>query len=63
METRLQPRLHPELCAINPDRPLDFGELAYLLPRDPVWKAYVDQWLHVMAETGERGRLTAKWIP
>ena len=63
VETRLQQRLHPELCAINPDRPLDFGELAYLLPRDPVWKAYVDQWLHVMAETGERGRLTAKWIP
>lgn len=63
VETRLQQRLHPELCAINPDRPLDFGELAYLLPRDPVWKAYVDQWLHVMAETGERGRLFAKWIP
>ena len=63
VETRQQQKLHPELCAINPDRPLDFGELAYLLPRDPVWKAYVDQWLHVTAETGERGRLAAKWIP
>lgn len=63
VETRLQQRLRPELCAINPDKPLDFGELAYMLPRDPVWKAYVDQWIHVMTETGERQRLAAKWIP
>jgi cyclohexadienyl dehydratase len=63
VETRLQAKLHPELCAINPDRPLDFGELAYLLPRDAVLKDFVDQWLHVSTETGERARLAAKWIP
>jgi cyclohexadienyl dehydratase len=52
VETRLQQKQHPELCAINPDKPFDFGELGYLLPRDPVLEAYVDQWLHFASETG-----------
>ena len=62
VETRLQQKLHPELCAINPDKPFDFSELAYLLPRDPALKAWVDQWLHLQAETGEQGRLVARWL-
>jgi cyclohexadienyl dehydratase len=62
VETRLQQKLHRELCAIHPDRPFDFGELAYLLPRDPVLKAWIDQWLHIAIESGEYERLTAKWL-
>jgi len=62
VETRLQQRLHPELCAVNPDQPFDFSELAYLLPRDPALKAWVDQWLHIQFETGEQQRLLAKWL-
>ncbi len=62
VETRLQQRLHPELCAVHPDRPFNFSELAYLLPRDPALKAWVDQWLHIQAETGERQHLLAKWL-
>lgn len=62
VETRLQQRLHPELCAVNPDRPFNFSELAYLLPRDPALKVWVDQWLHIQVETGERQRLLAKWL-
>ncbi len=62
VETRLQARLHPELCAIHPDQPFDFSELAYLLPRDAALKAWVDQWLHISAETGEQARITAKWL-
>ena len=62
VEARLQQRLHPELCAIHPDQPFDFSELAYLLPRDPALKAFVDQWLHLQAETGEQRRATAKWL-
>jgi cyclohexadienyl dehydratase len=62
VETRLQQKLHPELCAIHPETPFDFSELAYLLPRDIVLKAYVDQWLHISAETGEYAKLTAKWL-
>jgi hypothetical protein len=33
-ETRLQHKLHPELCSVHPDQPFDFGEKAYLLTRD-----------------------------
>ena len=63
VETRLQAGLHPELCAVHPDQPFDFSELAYLLPRDAVLKAYVDQWLHLAQETGAYQHATAKWLP
>ena len=62
VEARLQQKLRPGLCAINPDQPFDFSELAYLLPRDLVWKQYVDQWLHLTTETGEAARATAKYL-
>lgn len=62
VEARLQQKLRPGLCAINPDKPFDFSELAYLLPRDAALKQFVDQWLHIQAETGERGRLAAKYL-
>ena len=62
VETRLQQRLHPGLCAVHPDQPFDVSELAYLLPRDTALKAWVDQWLHMQTETGERQRLVAKWL-
>jgi cyclohexadienyl dehydratase len=62
VETRLQQKRHPELCAIHPDKPFDFSELAYLLPRDLVLKAYVDQWLHISFESGEYKRLAAKYL-
>jgi cyclohexadienyl dehydratase len=62
VEARLQQKLHHELCAIHPDQPFDFGELAYLLPRDPVLKAWIDQWLHISIETGGYATLTRKWL-
>jgi cyclohexadienyl dehydratase len=62
VETRLQHKLHPELCAIRPDVPFDFGELGYLLPRDMALKLYVDQWLHIATETGDMGRMLTKWL-
>eukprot|EP01037_Dinobryon_pediforme_P016059 gene16059-16231_t len=62
VETRLQQKLHPELCAIHPDSPFDYGELGYLLPRDVVLKEWVDQWLHITTATGDLQRITAKWL-
>jgi cyclohexadienyl dehydratase len=44
-ETRFWQKIHPGLCAIHPDQPFNFSEKAYLLPRDAVWKDFVDQWL------------------
>ena len=62
VETRLQQKLHPELCAIHPDIPFDFGELAYLLPRDMALKLFVDQWLHLSTENGTLPRLVRRWL-
>lgn len=52
VEVRLQQKLYRDLCAISADRPFDFGEIGYLLPRDMVWKQYVDQWLRISVESG-----------
>ena len=32
-ETIIQQKLRPGLCAVNPDKPLQYGEMAWLLPR------------------------------
>jgi cyclohexadienyl dehydratase len=62
VETRLQQKLHPGLCAVHPDQPFDFGELGYLLPRDIVLKLFVDQWLHIAVESGLWDRLEAEYL-
>jgi len=62
-EALTQQRQRPGLCAVNPDRPLQYGEMGYLLPRgDGVMKAYVDQWLHLSKATGEYQRVVDKWL-
>lgn len=54
VEVILQEKLHDGLCAVNPDKPLQYGEMGFLLPRgDADFKAYVDQWLHLTKATGE----------
>ena len=52
--TLLQQKLNPGLCSVHPDKPFQFGEKAYLLPRgDVVFQQYVDQWLHLARSTGD----------
>lgn len=62
IEARLQQRLKPQLCAIHPEKPFDFSEKAYLLPRDLMWKAFVDQWLHQLIENGVLAAQLDKWL-
>ena len=63
VETIVQAKLRPGLCAVNPDKPLQYGEMAYLLPRgDGVFKAWVDQWLHLAKASGEYDRTAAAWL-
>ena len=63
VETIVQSKLHPGLCAINPDKPLQYGEMAYLIPRgDATFKAWVDQWLHLAKASGEYERTVAAWL-
>ncbi|CAE1133469.1 transporter substrate-binding domain-containing protein [Xanthomonas euroxanthea] len=52
----------PGLCAVAPEQPLQYGEKAFLLPRnDHAWKAYVDQWLHLSKASGEYARIVDTW--
>ncbi|MFJ5222335.1 transporter substrate-binding domain-containing protein [Streptomyces sp. NPDC088400] len=61
-ETKYQAKLHPELCAINPDKPFNFVEKAYLLPRgDEEFKEYVDQWVHLATNDGTYDGYAAPW--
>jgi len=63
VETMVQQKLHPGLCAIHPDKPLQYGEMAWLLPRgDVAFKAWIDQWLHLAKSTGEYDTIVARWL-
>lgn len=62
-EAIVQSKAHPELCAVNPDKPLQYAEMGYLLPNgDDVFKNFVDQWLHLSKANGEYGQLSEKWL-
>jgi cyclohexadienyl dehydratase len=62
-ETLLQQKLNPGLCSVHPDKPFQFGEKAYLVPRgDVVFQQYVDQWLHLAPSTGDFQALVDKWL-
>ncbi|WP_438485155.1 transporter substrate-binding domain-containing protein [Streptomyces sp. S186] len=62
-ETRYQAKIHPELCAVHPDRPFTFSEKAYALPRgDDQFKAYVDQWVHLATHDGTYRKYEDAWM-
>ena len=62
VETRLQQKLHPELCAIHPDMPFTTSELGYMLPRNVALKLFVDEFLREADRSGEHARIVAKWL-
>ena len=64
VETRVQAKLHPGvLCPVHPDAPFDHSELAYWMPPDPIFAAYVNQWLNLLDLSGERQAILARWMP
>lgn len=62
VETRLQSRLHPSLCAVHPDQPFDHAEKAYLMPKDSELKRAVDAWLAEAKRSGEFARAWKTWV-
>lgn len=63
IETRLQHKLHPQLCAVHPDHPFTYGEKAYLLPRDDLpFQNFVNQWLHLQIRSGEFQKVVDRWV-
>jgi cyclohexadienyl dehydratase len=62
-EARYQSQHYPDLCAVNPETPMQYIEKAFLLPRDDIaWKSYVDQWLHLAKATGEYEQITRHFL-
>jgi cyclohexadienyl dehydratase len=62
-ETLLQQKLHAgKLCSLRPDRPFNYSEKGYLLPRDMVFKSFVDTWLHLAMEGKEYQAISDKWF-
>jgi cyclohexadienyl dehydratase len=63
VETIVQQKLRPGLCAVNPDKPLQYGEMAWLLPRgDAAFKGWMDQWFHLAKASGDYDRIVGKWL-
>ena len=62
VETRLQQKLNPGLCAIHPDRPFDRAEKAWLMPRDIALKLFVDQYLHLKQLDGSSAAALKAWV-
>jgi len=62
IETRLQQRLHPQLCAVHPDAPFEMTDKAILLPRDAALQAYVDHWLQPRLDNGEVQQRLDRWL-
>lgn len=63
VETIVQQKLRPGLCAVNPDKPLQYGEMAWLLPRgDAAMKGWMDTWLHLAKASGEYDRTAGRWL-
>ena len=63
VETIVQAKLRPGLCAVNPDKPLQYGEMAWLLPRgDSTMKAWMDTWMHLAKASGEYEQISGRWL-
>jgi cyclohexadienyl dehydratase len=62
-ETLVQQKLRPGLCAVNPEKPLQYGEMAWLLPRgDAAMKAWFDTFLHLAKASGDYDRVAGAWL-
>ncbi|UHL62926.1 transporter substrate-binding domain-containing protein [Paralcaligenes sp. KSB-10] len=63
-EAKVQSKLNPKLCPVNPNKPLQYAEMGYLLANgDMGFKLFVDQWLHLSKASGEYAKLADKWVP
>jgi chorismate mutase-like protein len=62
IEARMQQHLRPGLCAVNPKRPLERSQKAYLLRRDPAFSMEVDRWLRAELASGRAGRTLDAWL-
>lgn len=62
IEVELQVNLNNgTLCMVN-EEPWTFEELGYLMPRDVVWKNFVDSWVRIQEGSGGWNETLGKWM-
>lgn len=62
-ETRWVAHEKPELCAVHPDKPFNFSQKAYMLPRgDEAFRQYVNQWLNMSKNDGTLKQAEMPWF-
>jgi len=62
-ETLIQQKLNPGLCSVHPDKPLVYGEKAFMVPRGGVtFQQYVNQFLHLSKANGDYQAVIDKWL-
>jgi len=62
-ETLLQQKLNPGLCSVHPNKPFEYGEKAFMVPRgDVVFQQYGDQFLHLLKAQGKYQTIVDKWL-
>jgi cyclohexadienyl dehydratase len=62
-ETMWVANKHPELCAVHSNKPFNFSQKAYLLPRgDEAFQEYVNQWLNMARNDGTYAAAKKPWI-
>jgi cyclohexadienyl dehydratase len=62
IEVKLQAALDPRLCASMQGKTLTYQQKAYLLPRDIIWKEYVDTWLSLRINDGTVAKVFAEQL-
>ncbi len=53
IETIIQEKIHSELQAVNPDRPFNSSQKAYLIQNDKKFKTYIDEWITNLRQSGK----------
>ncbi len=61
-EVLYQQRIEPSLCATMPGRTFTESEKAFLMPRDMIWKLYVDAWFDELRLQGTLDRMFATYF-
>ena len=62
-ETLYRHKLDPRLCSVHPDQPFEHSEKAFMVPRgDVVYQQFVDQWLHLLIESGDFAKVYQRWL-
>lgn len=62
-ETRWVAHEKPELCAVHPNKPFNFSQKAYMLPRgDETFRQYVNQWLNMSKNDGTLKQAEKPWF-